>query len=336
MASKKTFLRNPLIVSMALLLMALACFLFLPGLNTASSTTSLIVHRNMGVKAIVDELYRNGTINRKWPAIVTVSIIPRLHHIKPGRYTIEPGMSNFMLMYYLHAHRQDEVRVTLPEGLDIGRVAHILSRNLDFDSTAFMTAASSPSLLVRRGIMAKNAEGYLLPGTYDFAWASSPEEAVGFLIGRFRHFYTDSLKSVTATRGLNETGLLTLASIVESETPLNREKNIVARVYLNRLKKKMRLQADPTVQYALGGAARRLYYKDLAADSPYNTYRHTGLPPGPICNPGTASILAVLKPAENNFLYFVATGKGGHYFAESLAEHNANIKKYKSALNEPK
>ncbi len=331
MASKKTFLRNPLIVSMALLLTALACFLFLPGLNTAPSTTNLIVHRNMGIRAIVDELYRNGTINRKWPAIVTVSIIPKLNHIKPGRYTIAPGMSNFMLMYYLHSRRQDEVRVTLPEGLDIGRVARILSRNLDFDSTAFMAAASSPSLLMRRGIMAKNAEGYLLPGTYDFAWASSPDEAVGFLIGRFRHFYTDSLKSVTAERGLNETGLLTLASIVESETPLNREKNIVARVYLNRLKKKMRLQADPTVQYALGGTARRLYFKDLAADSPYNTYRHTGLPPGPICNPGTASILAVLKPAENNFLYFVATGKGGHYFAESLAEHNANIKKYKSA-----
>ena len=331
MASKKTFLRNPLIVSLALLLTALACFLFLPGLNTAPSTTNLIVHRNMGIRAIVDELYRNGTINRKWPAIVTVSIIPKLNHIKPGRYTIAPGMSNFMLMYYLHSRRQDEVRVTLPEGLDIGRVARILSRNLDFDSTAFMAAASSPSLLMRRGIMAKNAEGYLLPGTYDFAWASSPDEAVGFLIGRFRHFYTDSLKSVTAERGLNETGLLTLASIVESETPLNREKNIVARVYLNRLKKKMRLQADPTVQYALGGTARRLYFKDLAADSPYNTYRHTGLPPGPICNPGTASILAVLKPAENNFLYFVATGKGGHYFAESLAEHNANIKKYKSA-----
>ncbi len=335
MASKKTFLRNPLIVSMALLLTALACFLFLPGLNTAPSTTNLIVHRNMGIRAIVDELYRNGTINRKWPAIVTVSIIPKLNHIKPGRYTIAPGMSNFMLMYYLHSRRQDEVRVTLPEGLDIGRVARILSRNLDFDSTAFMAAASSPSLLMRRGIMAKNAEGYLLPGTYDFAWASSPDEAVGFLIGRFRHFYTDSLKSVTAERGLNETGLLTLASIVESETPLNREKNIVARVYLNRLKKKMRLQADPTVQYALGGTARRLYFKDLAADSPYNTYRHTGLPPGPICNPGTASILAVLKPAENNFLYFVATGKGGHYFAESLAEHNANIKKYKSARQNP-
>ncbi len=334
MASKKTFPRNPLIVSIAALLTALACFLFLPGLNTASSTTSLIVHRNMGVNAIVDELYRNGTINRKWPALVTVTIIPRLHHIKPGRYTIAPGMSNFMLMYYLHSHRQDEVRVTLPEGLDLKRVARILSRNLDFDSTSFMAAASRPSLLMRRGIMAKNAEGYLLPGTYNFAWASTPEEAAGFLIGRFRHFYTDSLKSIAAKRGLNETGLLTLASIVEAETPLDREKNLVASVYLNRLKKNMRLQADPTVQYALGGEARRLYYKDLAADSPYNTYRHNGLPPGPIGNPGAASILAVLNPAESNFLYFVATGKGGHNFAESLAEHNANIKKYKSALHD--
>ena len=334
MASKKTFPRNPLIVSVAVLLTALACFLFLPELNTASSTTSLIVHRNMGVRAIVDELYRNGTISRKWPALVTVSIIPRLHHIKPGRYTIAPGMSNFMLMYYLHSHRQDEVRVTLPEGLDLKKVARILSRNLDFDSTSFMAAASSPSLLMRRGIMAKNAEGYLLPGTYDFAWASTPEEAAGFLIGRFRHFYTDSLKSIATKRGLNETGLLTLASIVEAETPLDREKNLVASVYLNRLKKNMRLQADPTVQYALGGEARRLYYKDLAADSPYNTYRHNGLPPGPICNPGAASILAVLNPVESNFLYFVATGKGGHNFAESLAEHNANIKKYKSALHD--
>ena len=334
MASKKTFPRNPLIASMAALLTVLACFLFLPGLNTASSTTSLIVHRNMGIRAIIDELYRNGTINRKWPALVTVSIIPRLNHIKPGRYSIAPGMSNFMLMYYLHSHRQDEVRVTLPEGLDLKKIARILSRNLDFDSTSFMAAASSPSLLMRRGIMAKNAEGYLLPGTYDFAWASTPEEAAGFLIGRFRHFYTDSLKSIATNRGLNETGLLTLASIVEAETPLDREKNLVASVYLNRLKKNMRLQADPTVQYALGGEARRLYYKDLAADSPYNTYRHNGLPPGPICNPGAASILAVLNPVESKFLYFVATGKGGHNFAESLSEHHANIKKYKSALND--
>ncbi len=253
----------------------------------------------MGVRTIVNELYRNGSISSKWQALLTLRIIPRLHYIKPGRYTIPPGMSNFMLMYYLHSHPQDEVRVTLPEGLDLRAIARILSRKLDIDSTEFMTATSSPALLIKHGITAKNAEGYLLPGTYDFAWASTPEEAAGFLIGRFRHFYTDSLKHMAAERGLNETGLLTLASIVEAETPLDQEKNLVASVYLNRLKKNMRLQADPTVQYALGGAARRLYYKDLAADSPYNTYRHGGLPPGPICNPGAASIMAVLNPAES-------------------------------------
>jgi UPF0755 protein len=334
MRSKKNSLLNPLKAIPAILLMVLACFLFLPGLNTTSKTTRLTIHKKMEVRAIVDELYRNGTIKSKWPALITVSIIPRLHYIKPGRYTIAPGMSNFMLMYYLHSHPQDEVRVTLPEGIDLRTVARILSRKLDMDSTAFMMATSSPALLIKHGIRAKNAEGYLLPGTYDFAWASTPGEAAGFLIGRFRHFYTDSLKSVAAKRGLNETSLLTLASIVEAETPLDQEKNIVASVYLNRLKKNMRLQADPTVQYAIGGAARRLYYKDLAADSPYNTYRHSGLPPGPICNPGAASIMAVLKPAESNFIYFVATGKGGHYFAESLEEHHANIKKYKSALRD--
>jgi UPF0755 protein len=328
MVSTKPSSRKPLIVGMAILLIALACFLFLPGINTTSKPSRLTVHRNMGIRAIVDELYHNGSIQRKWPALLTVNIIPRLHHIKPGRYAIPPGMSNFMLFYYLHTHPQDEVRVTLPEGIDLRTVAHILSGKLDIDSTAFMRAVSSQNLLVKHGITAKNAEGYLLPGTYDFAWGSTPEGAAGFLIGRFRHFYTSSMQRVAARSGLSETGLLTLASIVEAETPLDQEKNLVASVYLNRLKKNMRLQADPTVQYALGGAARRLYYKDLATDSPYNTYRHNGLPPGPICNPGTASILAVLKPAESNYLYFVATGKGGHYFAESLAEHNANIKKY--------
>lgn len=334
MASKKTSFWKPLVGGAAILLTALACFLFLPGLNTASHVTRLTVHQKMGTRTIIDELYRNRSITSKWPALVTVSIIPRVHYIKPGRYTIPPGMSNFMLMYYLHSHPLDEVRVTLPEGIDLRTVARILSRKLDIDSTGFMMATSNRNLLGKQGITAKNAEGYLLPGTYNFAWGSTPEEAARFLISRFRNFYNDSLKQVTADRGLNERALLTLASIVEAETPLDQEKNLVASVYLNRLKKNMRLQADPTVQYALGGAARRLYYKDLATDSPYNTYRYKGLPPGPICNPGAASILAVLNPANSNFLYFVATGKGGHYFAESLTEHNANIKKYKLALSD--
>jgi UPF0755 protein len=331
MASKKAFPRRLLITAGAILLTALACFLLLPGLNTASRTTRLIVHKGMDFKPIVNELYHNGSIQSTWPVEITCRILPNLQHIKPGRYTIPPGMSNFWLMYYLHTHKQDEVRVTIPEGLPLRHIARLLSKKLDMDSTGFMAAASDSRLLARNSIPAKNAEGYLLPGTYNFLWASSPEEAATFLIGRFRHFYTDKLKTTAASEGLTETALLTLASIVEAETPLDQEKPLVASVYLNRLKKNIRLQADPTVQYALGGTARRLYYKDLASDSPYNTYRHNGLPPGPICNPGSASILAVLNPANTNYLYFVATGKGGHNFAESLAEHHENIKKYRTA-----
>jgi UPF0755 protein len=330
-ASIKKMTLFPFLTGTAIALAALTSFLFIPGLNTSSSTTRLTVHRGTGFRTILAELHHNGTIADTWPPLMTVSIIPKLHNIKPGRYSIPPGMSNFGLMYYLHSHPQDEVRVTLPEGLDLSHVARILSRHLDIDSTGFMAAASDRKLLAKYGIAASNAEGYLFPGTYNFAWASTPLEAAGFLIGRFNHFYTDSLKNAASKRGLNTTELLALASIVEAETPINAEKPVVASVYLNRLKTKMRLQADPTVQYALGGTARQLYYKDLVVDSPYNTYRHNGLPPGPICSPGAESIHAVLNPAETRFLYFVATGKGGHHFAESLVEHAVNIKKYREA-----
>ncbi|MFZ4524011.1 MAG: endolytic transglycosylase MltG [Chlorobium sp.] len=332
MTSKKNSLRKLFLAGTTLILVGLSCFLFMPGLNTSQTTTRLTVHRGTGFRSILEELHRNGSITRSWPTLLTASLVPKLHNIKPGRYLIPPGMSNFGLLYFLHARPQDEVRITLPEGMDLGKFARILSRNLDFDSTGFMAAVSNRKFLARHGIKADNAEGYLFPGTYNFAWASTPEEAAGFLVGQFRHFYTDRIQKLAEQEGLGETGLLTLASIVEAETPLDAEKSLVASVYLNRLKKNMRLQADPTVQYALGGAARKLYYKDLAADSPYNTYRHNGLPPGPICNPGAASILAVLKPAQSSFIYFVATGNGGHYFAASLKEHHANIKKYKIAL----
>ena len=328
MASKKNSPRQLLITGAAIMLTAFAALLLVPGINTASRTTPLIVHRGMGFKAIVEELQRNGSINSSWPVLLTGRIIPKLHNIKPGRYSLPPGMSNFSLLYYLHTRKQDEVRITIPEGLDIRHIARLLSRNLDMDSTAVMAAASDSRLLQKHNITARNAEGYLFPGTYDFVWASPPEEAIGFLVGRFRHFYTSNLQSTAASVGLSETALLTLASIVEAETPVAAEKPVVASVYLNRLKHNIRLQADPTVQYALGGTARRLFYKDLATDSPYNTYRHNGLPPGPICNPGSASILAVLNPADTKYLYFVATGKGGHNFAESIAEQTENIKKY--------
>lgn len=334
MFSSKISIRRTVTAVAAILTAALAFFLFMPGLNTSGLPGNLVVHRGTGFRGIVSDLRRTGAIKAEWPAIVTGAIIPGLHRIKAGRYRIPPGMSNFSLLHYLQTHPQDEVRITIPEGLDLRRVAHLLAGKLDFDSTAFMAAVSDRKFLERHGIRANTAEGFLFPGTYNFVWAESAEETASFLIGRFKRFYTPELKNKASARGLEELRLLTLASIIEAETPLDREKPLVASVYLNRLKKNMRLQADPTVQYALGGQARRLYFKDLAADSPYNTYTHAGLPPGPICSPGEASIRAVLDPAETDFLYFVATGTGGHNFSETMAGHDANIRKYRKALED--
>ena len=329
MKSPRSFITR-LILAVTLLIAAFPLgFLFIPGLNSKSKPTQLVVHRGMRFSDVLDKLQASGVIRERWQPELIARMVPKFRTIKAGRYTIPPNTSNFGLLWYLRTHPLDEVRVTLPEGIDRRKMARILSRKLDFDSTQFMAATENPRLLAKYGIRASHAEGYLLPGTYDFAWGSSPDEAASFLIRQFKKLYTTERQQRAAALGFNEHSLLTLASIVEAETPLDKEKPTVASVYLHRLRIGMRLQADPTVQYALGGTTRRLYYKDLAIASPYNTYRNKGLPPGPICNPGKASIIAVLNAPQSGYLYFVATGTGGHYFGASLQEHHANVQKYK-------
>lgn len=322
---------------MTSVLAGLLLFMFLPGINASrpdgSEPATVNIRRGTGFKSIIDKLQEAKAIRFRWPLFVTGTIFPDLHKIKPGRYTIPRNLSTFELLRFLHSSPQDEVRLLIPNGIEQTKLAAIIARNLDIDSTAFIVASRDSLLLSSLGIKGKTTEGYLFPGTYNFPWASTPREVIAFLAGRLRAFYNDSLRAESAAAGLSEHQLLTLASIVEAETPLDQEKPLIASVYLNRLHKNMRLQADPTVQYAIPGDARRLYYKDLAIDSPYNTYLHQGLPPGPICNPGPASIHAVLKPASTGFLYFVANGQGGHSFTGTLAGQEENIRKYRQALH---
>jgi UPF0755 protein len=307
--------------------------LFLPGANSGrlrdGGYARIEVRRGAGFREIVDTLQEAGVVRFRWPLLLAGKILPDLHKIKPARYRAPLNLSTVSLLWYLHSRPQDEVRLMVPNGVEQRKIAGFVAASLDIDSTAFMKATRDPRLLESLGIMARNTEGYLFPGTYNFPWASTPNEVIRFLAGRFRSYYNDSLKQQTAKAGLDEKRLLTLASIIEAETPVDAEKPLIASVYLNRLKKNMRLQADPTIQYAISGNARMLSYRDLEIDSPYNTYRHAGLPPGPICNPGPASIHAVLHPAKTSYLYFVATGRGGHWFATTLAEHAGNVRRYR-------
>ncbi|MBO8093497.1 MAG: endolytic transglycosylase MltG [Prosthecochloris sp.] len=313
----------------------LTVFFLAPGWNISLQGLQderIPVHRGASFRSILEQLEQRGVVRDKRPLLITAYLLPELRNIKPGRYSIPPGMSNYTLLRYLHDHPQDEERIMIPNGVRQEQIAGILARHLDTDSLSIMNMSKDPGLLTSQGIKARHFEGYSFPGTYNFPWASTPEEVLTFLARQFRAFYNDSLQTRASELGLTELEVLTLASIIEAETPLDDEKPMISSVYHNRLKRNMKLQADPTVQYALGERKDRLLYADLDADSPYNTYRYRGLPPGPICNPGRASVLAALYPADSRYLYFVATGSGGHYFAESHAEHLRNVRKYRNTL----
>ena len=167
---------------------------------------------------------------------------------------------------------------------------------------------------------------------YEIYERSSPEEAITLFYNSFKEFYNDSLKARTKELGFTVNEVITLASIIKGETNKVDEMPRISGVYHNRLRIGMKLQADPTIQYVIPGGWKRLTFKDLELDSPYNTYKYFGLPPGPINSPGKAAILAALYPEKNNYLYFVADGTGGHRFGKTLAEHNNNVKKYREFL----
>ncbi|NTW48344.1 MAG: endolytic transglycosylase MltG [Chlorobiales bacterium] len=313
-------------------------YLFKSTLNsyTYEQPKLIKVHRGTSYMDIVRELYKNEIIKEKFSFKVLGALMPEARKIKPGRYYVPSGLTSAELLRFLYTRHQDETRVRIPEGSSGKEVAMALDGCVDFDTTSFMQAFRDKALTKELGVEAANFEGYLLPDTYNFHWSSTAEDVIRVLVKEFRTFYNDSLQTAARKAGLTELEVLTLASIVEAETSLNSERPVVASVYLNRLHKGMALQADPTVIYALGGERRRLLFRDLKCDSPYNTYLYQGLPPGPIGNPSRESILAVLFPKKTNYIYFVATGNGGHNFSQTLEEHYANVQMYRTVMEQKK
>ncbi|HKM90694.1 MAG TPA: endolytic transglycosylase MltG [Candidatus Acidoferrales bacterium] len=228
------------------------------------------------------------------------------------------------------------VSVTLPEGETMFGIADLLAAKGVTTRQEFLSAARSPALVADLAPGAPSLEGFLFPATYQFPRHQSGEKITEAMVRRFREAWAQSEAALPA----NESGaarigplkIVTLASLVEKETGVPEERALVASVFANRLHAGMALDCDPTVIYALILAGRyngRLLLPDLRVDSPYNTYRRRGLPPGPIANPGEASLRASLEPAPGKWLYFVATGDGGHVFSRTLADHNRNVARYR-------
>jgi UPF0755 protein len=219
------------------------------------------------------------------------------------------------------------LRVTYPEGITLKRFAKISQSVLGIDESDFLRIASTDSILNKYGVPGKSAEGYLMPDTYEFFYGVEALELVQKIMDHHLEIWDKRFAARAEEIGMSKHEALTLASIIESETQVAEERSIVSGVYHNRLKKGWLLEADPTVQYALG-EKRRLLYRDLEINNPYNTYKYPGLPPGPINNPGKGSIEAALYPAIHDYMFFVALGDGSgkHNFAKSYSEHLSNVK----------
>jgi len=292
-----------------------------PNLNPQVERVPLIIPRGTSINTVVDSLASKGLIDDKELFILWLTTMDKDRAIKAGFYEIPRGLTYAQLVTYLSQATSKEIKVTLIEGWRTAEIAAELADKLQIDEQKFISLARDTSFIRSLNIGEDNLEGYLLPDTYHFYWGVREENILSFLVNQCLSIFTDSVMMHLDSMNMTVHKILTMASIVEGEAIFDDERPIVASVYYNRLKKRIKLQADPTIQYILTGPPRRLLYKDLAIDSPYNTYMYYGLPPGPISNPGKNSIMAAIYPAKKDYIYFVARGDGRHTFSKTAAEH---------------
>ncbi len=250
--------------------------------------------------------------------------------VKAGEYRLSPSQSAWEIFREItEGKRQVLHRITIAEGLNLKQVAGIVQKKLGIDKKVFLKLCYNIEFIRSLGIeKAKSLEGYLFPETYFFTKNVSAENVITSMVKRFNSLIKPEYLSRARELGFSFHEVLTLASIIEKETATPSERPLISKVYHERLKRRMRLQCDPTVIYGLEEFDGNLTRKDLKTASPYNTYIIKGLPPGPIANPGIDSIKAALYPAKKKALYFVSKNNGTHYFSYTLKEHNRAVRKY--------
>jgi UPF0755 protein len=292
--------------------------------------TALVeISRGWNSGQILEHLRTRGVLRDDFVPLVYLKVLRRGDSLKAGVYQFEGAMSPIAVVDKLV--RGDVIlrTVVIREGLDRFAIGAIMAENGFGSIEEWTRATGDPDLVRDLSPEAQSLEGFLFPDTYKLTPGTPPGKIAALMVQNFREKFGGQLAFIST--GLSVTDTVTLASIVETEARLHAERPLIAGVYLNRIRKTMRLQADPTVIYALKLAGRwdgNIRKGDLEIDSPYNTYRNAGLPPGPIANPGLASLQAAANPAESAFLYFVSRNDGSHVFSRTLDEHNRNVQEY--------
>ncbi|MFZ2322094.1 MAG: endolytic transglycosylase MltG [Ignavibacteriaceae bacterium] len=284
--------------------------------------------------SVTERLYEQSIIPSKFNFKVAAFIYGAEKNVKAARYKIPNDISYLDLLDLFVNGPADYLRsIRINDGQTLKWLGAKVKRDVKIDSASFVNLATNKDFIKSLGLNVPTLEGYLFSKKYKIYEKSSPEEAIKVFYKGFQEFFNDSLKQRAREIGFTIHQVLTFASIVKGETNFIDEMPRIAGVYHNRLRIGMPLQADPTIQYLLPGGWRRLTYKDLRMESPYNTYRYKGLPPGPINNPGANAIIAVLYPEKNNYLYFVSNGNGSHKFSKTYSEHLKNVAQYRKWID---
>lgn len=283
----------------------------------------VIIPRGASFAVATDSLKHAGLISSPLFFRLYARLKKQDRNIKPGTYLLKQETPWSSIVNALNGGHGLVNTITIPEGFALSQIVPLLAETLNVPADSVNAAVRDTVLLHRVGATAGTLEGFVFPDTYAFPLGTTARAAVLETVKRFEREWKPEWNRNLVTLGLNRNKAVTLASIVEKEARRPEERPVIAAVYLNRLNAGMLLQADPTVQYALGRHTPRVFFKDLEVDSPYNTYKYPGLPPGPIASPGGASLAAALNPANVDYLYFVAAADGHHEFRKTLSEHEA-------------
>jgi len=284
---------------------------------------------------LATKLKKKGIISSVWRFKLIARVNGDDTRLKAGEYELAATMPPVQILDILVTGKVLLHRIVVPEGFTLAQVAAQIAHSGVADAAAFETLAKDPALITEFGLAGSNLEGYLFPDTYYFPRNVPARTLIETMVRRFEEQFPPQWKQRAEELGMTVHQVVTLASIIEKETGDPSERALIASVFHNRLKKKMRLQSDPTVIYGIAQFDGNITRRHLNTPTPFNTYQIGGLPPGPIANPGKASIEATLYPAQTRFLYFVSKTNGTHHFSTSLKEHNRAVRKYQLRRKTP-
>jgi UPF0755 protein len=296
--------------------------------STQGKVTDVVIPRGSSVAKVVEILNANHIIENPTFFKIVLRVTGGAGKVRAGEFRFREQMRAIDAMMVLYNDEPIVYHVTIPEGWTVKQIGDLLAAQKLVDPNRFLELTLNRAAAQKFNLPSPTLEGFLFPDTYDFSKIDGEERVVERMVGRFLQVWEKELKLEAEEKKMSMLDLVTFASIVEKETGNPSERNLVASVFHNRLKKKMRLQSDPTTIYGILNFNGNLTKADLLRFSPYNTYVIPALPPGPIASPGLASLQATLRPAKSNYLFFVANKKGSHVFSETYSQHARYVNAY--------